>query len=132
MLIIVVLAEDTPLTETTNSFVPVAVLTELTDVVVEITPLTSEVKTFPEDETVFPVIIELVAITPLIFEVKTFPLADWANELIMFATPDEIPFTITSKKFADEDAMFEVIIDEVEVTPFTLLVRMFAAAESEF
>lgn len=51
---------------------------------------------------------------------------------MMFANPELIPFTITSKTLAEEEATLEVMIEEVDVTPFTVEVSTLAAADSEF
>lgn len=105
-------------------------------VVVAITPFTSEVKIVEVEvvatERTLPVMIEEVAVTPLTVEVKTLPVADWVKLLIMFARPELIPFTITSNTFAEDEATLEVMIEEVDVTPFTVEVRTLAAAEREF
>ena len=49
---------------------------------------------------------------------------------MMFVRPEVMPLTITSNTLAEEEATFEVIMEEVEVTPFTVEVSTFAAAES--
>lgn len=97
--------------------VPV-LITDCKSVVVE-TPFTVEVKTVPETLRPFEVIIELVAITPLIVVVKMLLLADWVKLLMIFVIPEDIPFTITSKKFPVEEAVLLLIIVLVPITPFT-------------
>lgn len=97
--------------------VPV-LITDCKSVVVE-TPFTVEVKTVPEILRPFEVIIELVATTPLIVVVKMLLLADWVKLLMIFVIPEDIPFTITSKKLLEEEAVLLLIIVLVPITPFT-------------
>jgi hypothetical protein len=49
-----------------------------------------------------------------------------------FVKPEAIPFMIVWKELVVVASMLEVMIDEVDVTPFTTDVSTFAAAESEF
>jgi hypothetical protein len=49
------------------------------------------------------------------------------NELIMFATVEEIPLIITWKILALDEALAELMIDEVEITPFTFEVKVLVA-----
>jgi len=49
------------------------------------------------------------------------------KELIMFATVEEIPLIITWKILALDEALAELIIDEVEIAPFTFEVKVLVA-----
>ena len=48
------------------------------------------------------------------------------NVLIIFATVDAIPLMITLNRFADDDAVAVLMIDDVADLPFTIEVRVLA------
>ena len=49
------------------------------------------------------------------------------KELIIFVTADEIPLITVWNRFPDDEATVVLMIDEVEVTPFTFEVKVLVA-----
>lgn len=96
------------------------------------TPLMVVVSTAPLVERALEVMIEEVAVTPLMVEVRVLPDETWVKELIIVASDEETPFTIVWKRLADEDAVLEVMIEEVPVDPPRLLVRVLPEDERVF
>jgi hypothetical protein len=96
------------------------------------TPLMVVVSTAPLVERALEVIIEEVAVTPLMVEVSVLPDETWVKELMIVASDEDTPFTIVWKRLADEDAVLEVMIEEVPVDPPRLLVRVLPEDERVF
>jgi hypothetical protein len=124
----------------TNELVEVAIVkvlevddaTRLVRSVVVATPFTVVVRIVPVVERAFEEITEEVAVIPLIVVVKVLPERDCVKELMIDASEEVTPLTIVWKRFADEDAVFEVMILVVPVEPPTFEVRILAEEESVF
>jgi hypothetical protein len=95
------------------------------------TPLMVVVRVAPEVERAFDVMILDVAVTPLMVVVRTLPVALSVKELMMLANEEEIPFTITWKTLAEEDAVLEVMMVDVPMEPPMLEVRTLPEEERE-
>ena len=90
------------------------------------TPFTEVVSVVPFVDTPFDEITVVVAVTPFTVVVSTLPVTDCVNELMMFATVDEIPLMIVWNRFALDDAVAELMIVDVDDTPLTFEVNVLA------
>lgn len=77
----------------------------------------------PLVDTPVEVITLVVADIPLIVVVNVLPDTFCEKELIILATPEDTPFTMTSNKLALDDAIFEFMIDVVASLPLTIEVN---------
>ena len=96
------------------------------------TPLTVVVSTVPEVESAFDEMTDEVAVTPFMIVVRIFPVTDCVNELMIFASEEEMPLIATWNTLADEEAVADVIILVVPVDPPIFEVMVFPLEEMVF
>ena len=111
--------EATPLTRTLKKLVLLLATAELIIEVLLDIPFTLVVillalLNIPDWE-----ITEEVAATPFTVVVKTLPLSVVVKVLMIFATPEVKPFSIDCKVLAELVKLFERMILDVDITPFT-------------
>ena len=94
------------------------------------TPLTEVVRVLTALPSVVWVMTGVVALTPLTVLVKVFPVTDCVNELTRLANDELMPFTMTLKRFAEEEAVADVMIELVAETPLVEFVRTLPRLES--
>ena len=105
--------------------------TRLVRSVVVATPLMVVVRTAPDVERAFDEMTEEVAVTPLMIVVSVLPDRDCVKELMIVARVEEIPLTIVWKTLRDDEATFEVMIEDVPIDPPMLEVSVLPEAERE-
>jgi hypothetical protein len=83
------------------------------------TPFIFKLRVVVLKERLFDDMTEDVATRPLMFVVKVFPVIFCVNKFMIVVATEEIPFTMVCKRFPDDEAVTELIIEVVETDPFT-------------
>ena len=123
--------EATPLTKTLKKLVEDEATAELMILVVLAIPFTLVVILLALDSIPDWEITDEVATTPLTVVVSTLPLKLVVSVLMILATLEVKPLTILCKVLAVLVKLLARIIDEVEITPFTLDVAVLDAVVNE-